>query len=105
VTTAGGGAGQALAGWEAAACGLLDRAAASPATDALVLSAAGLASDALSLASLWNASRATADKAYRELAWLGYLVKGPGRACRVASAAALQAAAQRERALAGQGRR
>jgi len=58
---------------------------------------------ALSLASLWDASRCTADKAYRELAWLGYLVKVPGRAYRVASAAALEAAAQRERTLAGRG--
>ena len=170
------GAGQAPPGWEVAARGLLDRVGAGPATDTLVLSATGRASEAgvtfeaaryalkvlaaagivvrqpdltframcahhlppvgrprdprlwvqmansvlawielgllepgdyvplaLTLASLWDASRCTADKAYRELAWLGYLVKVPGRACRVASAAALRAAAQRERTLTGWG--
>ncbi len=159
-----------------AACGLLDRIDAGPATDTLVLSAAGLASEpgvtfeaaryalkvlaaagivvrqpdltframcihhllpvgrardprlwvqmansvlawielgllepgdsvplASSPASLWDASRSPANKAYRELAWLGYLVKVLGRTRRVASAAALEAAAQRERALAGWG--
>jgi hypothetical protein len=172
------GAGQAPPGWEAAACGLLDRVGASPATDDLVLSATGLASEpgvtveaaryalmvltaagivvrqpdltfrvtrahrlppvgrprdprlwvqmansvlawielgllepgdsvplAPSLASLWDASRCTADKAYRELAWLGYLVKVRGRAFQVASAAALEATAERERTLAGGGQR
>jgi hypothetical protein len=170
------GAGQAPPGWEAAACGLLDRVGASSATDTLVLTAAGLASEsgvtfeaarhalvvlaaagivvrqpdltframrahhlppvgrpcdprlwvqmansvlawielrllepgdsvplAPSLAFLWDASRCTADKAYRELAWLGYLVKVPGRAFQVASSDALEAAAQRERTLAGWG--
>ena len=53
------------------------------------------------LAALWGASRGSADRAYRELAWLGYLVSAPGNARRVVSAAALEAAARRARALAG----
>ncbi len=37
------------------------------------------------LASCWGASREPTNKAYRELAWLGYLVKIPGRRYTVAS--------------------
>ncbi len=173
-----GSTGQAPPWWETVACGLLDRIGAGPVTDALVLSAAGLAGEsgvsvdaawyalevlaaagfvvrqpdltfgvrrtyhltpvgrpcdarvwvqmansvlawielgllepgdcvpaALSLASLWGASRCSAYKAYRELAWRGYLVRVSKRPCRVASAAALEAAVRKERTPVGWGQR